>query len=317
MKPLISLIIPISPRENIDIFLRNLKKTKYPNKLEIIFAEGKNPSKQRNEAIKKSRGDIIYFLDSDSYPQKDIFQFLLKDFKKNIDGVGGPAINPESSSLIQKTFHSVLSSFLGSGMMRYRYKPKKGEGKENDFILCNFGLRKNVAKKFMLEGKLFNENLHPNEENELFSRLFEAKRKIIYDPNLIVFHEPRKTLLGFSKQIFNYGRGRMRHFIIRPKSFNPYFFMPTAFLLYLILTPFLYNFFGFVSILPLISYIILVLYYAFLFSFKNFNPLYIFSVPLSYFILHISYGMGLLYGIFSERKLSQEPIKVKKICMKK
>src|SRR5437667_15217 len=44
----------------------------YPTgKLEIIVARGKQPSAQRNAAIKAARGEWIYFLDDDSVPRPD------------------------------------------------------------------------------------------------------------------------------------------------------------------------------------------------------------------------------------------------------
>jgi glycosyltransferase involved in cell wall biosynthesis len=45
------------------------KRLDYPReKLEIIVARGKQPSVQRNTAMRAARGELIYFLDDDSRP---------------------------------------------------------------------------------------------------------------------------------------------------------------------------------------------------------------------------------------------------------
>src|SRR6266853_7009423 len=40
-----------------------------PDKLEIIVARCRQPSAQRNAALKAAQGELIYFLDDDSMPQ--------------------------------------------------------------------------------------------------------------------------------------------------------------------------------------------------------------------------------------------------------
>jgi hypothetical protein len=65
------------------------------DKLEIILARGKQPSVQRNAALRAAAGEIIYFLDDDSIAlpenlRRGVAQFASADVKM----VGGPSLCP-------------------------------------------------------------------------------------------------------------------------------------------------------------------------------------------------------------------------------
>ena len=60
----ISVIIPVRPKWGVKPALLALEKVDYPPKLiEVLVAFGFSPSKQRNLAAQKARGEILYFLD--------------------------------------------------------------------------------------------------------------------------------------------------------------------------------------------------------------------------------------------------------------
>ena len=62
----ISIIIPVKPGGTVRA-LNYLQRLAYPpEKIEVIVAEGTQPSRQRNEAARRSSGEILYFLDDDS-----------------------------------------------------------------------------------------------------------------------------------------------------------------------------------------------------------------------------------------------------------
>ena len=60
----ITIIIPHRIGENIENTLEWVYLSNYPKEyIEIFQAEGTHPTVQRNECIKQSSGDIIYFID--------------------------------------------------------------------------------------------------------------------------------------------------------------------------------------------------------------------------------------------------------------
>ncbi len=318
----ISVIIPVSPGKCEVKFFKKIKEISYPlDRIEAIIVEGKNPSLQRNEGAKLAKGEIIYFLDDDSEPEKDVFERLERHYKtKEIVGVGGPSIPHPLESFWQRCFSSALSSSFGGFNIKARYTShgEVREATEKDLILCNFSIRRDI---FLKMGG-FDEQLYPNEENEFFNRLVEKGYKLLYDPYLIVYRFSRKNIKEFARQIFRYGRGRMEHFFLSPKYFDPVYLVPLFFVCY-ILFLFLSFFVGNFNLLyfgPLFLYIILSLFFSVcIFIRKKLGIKGLFVMPIVFFVLHFSYGVGLIYGILKGISLRFKktrkvfPIKVKRV----
>ncbi|MDI6892913.1 MAG: glycosyltransferase [Actinomycetota bacterium] len=294
MNPSVSVIIPIPPGGSASWAIDSLRTVDYPkDKMEILVVEGRQPSRQRNEAAHEARGDVIYFLDDDSVVEPDLFRRVLSFYDDSkIVGVGGPELSPESDSYSQKAFGYVLGSSFGCFNTRYRFAAigKPREGTEKHFILANFSLRRKVFS----EAGGFNESLYPNEENELINRLRRKGYKLIYDPEAIVYKSRRRSYPEFVKQIFNYGRGRMEHTLISPFTANIPYFIPLLFCVYLVTLLFRRDL---PFMLPLYLYILLALVSSIALAVKARSPILIFLAPFLYLSEHVSYGLGLLWGL--------------------
>ncbi|HKZ16745.1 MAG TPA: glycosyltransferase, partial [Geobacteraceae bacterium] len=209
----VSIIIPVKPGGKVKA-LDALRNVDYPAAaVEIIVAEGKCPSRQRNMAAAAAGGDILYFLDDDSIV---IPEFLLKAVNHfgntSVAAVGGPSLTPESDTPLQQAFGLALSSRFGSGGVCNRYRKKGGvrETGDNELILCNLSMRSDVFRAF----GGFDERLYPNEENELMDRIRNKGLALVHDPDLAVYRSQRKTFPAFVRQIFGYGKGRGRQTLI-------------------------------------------------------------------------------------------------------
>ena len=67
--PTVTVLIPARPGQAEIKALAAARALEYPaDRLDIIVARGKQPSVQRNAAMKAARGELIYFLDDDSVP---------------------------------------------------------------------------------------------------------------------------------------------------------------------------------------------------------------------------------------------------------
>lgn len=309
---MISVIIPSLPGGSVEKTTNSLKKTSYPkSKIEVLIVYGRNPSRQRNLGVKKSKGDIVFFFDDDVDPVRDIFEKSIRHYKNNtVSVVGGPAVTPQSDSFLQHCFGYVLESFFGAASLRSKFT-KRGsvkEATERDMILCNMSVRKKVFND--VGG--FDQRLYPNEENEFLSRVKLHNHKIVYDPSITVCKSQRKNLKKFSRQLFNYGRGRSEHLLIRPSSFSPLFLVPTAFFLYLLSLPFFLNF---LHILPLIAYMAVAMGSSITVSIKTGDLRVIPVLPFLYFLVHISYGSGFIYGLFRRflKKKKEVKIEIKRV----
>lgn len=309
----ISIIIPVGPNKSADSVIASLNRLDYSKKeIEILIVEGTQPAKQRNEAIAKANGEVVFFFDDDVTVEPDIIKKMLRHFEDNkVAVVGGPNLTPNSDSFIQKCFGYIMESSFGTAGMHNRYKAGgiAREATERDLILCNLSARKSVLEK---EGA-FVESLYPNEENELFNRLQAKGHKLIYDPEAIVYHSRRSSVKAFIKQNFNYGRGRMEQTLIQPSSFNILFVAPTLFTSYLLLLPLIKDK---IYLIPIFLYLLFSLAIGIKISWSNKDIRLLPLLPWMFSLVHVPYGLGFVYGLFSSKNNNRRwgsIIKIKEI----
>jgi succinoglycan biosynthesis protein ExoA len=235
--PMVTIIIAARPDESDVRALAAARQLDYPpDKLEIILARGRQPSVQRNTALRAARGEIIYFLDDDSRPAPQNLRRAAEAFKSpDVKMVGGPNLCPPDAPPLEQAFALTMGSFLAfaSSCARYRAVGRPRATSEKELILCNLLARRDAV----LELGGFNEALYPNEENALMDELQKRGGKLLYDPELIVYRRPRGTLRAFCKMLLNYGRGRAEQVRLHPTPGSLLNFAPPLFCLYLALLP--------------------------------------------------------------------------------
>ena len=294
-EPTICVIIPVAPGGDISKVVESVRMMDYPmEKLEIIVVEGKNPSHQRNEAAKSSESKILYFLDNDAMADKRLFRYVMAVFEEeeDVSVVGGPSMTPATDTIMQKCFGYVLASIFGAYIAREKFLPLGliRNATEKELILCNMAMMKELFE----ESGGFNTSLFPNEENEFLNRLNSRRFRIMYHPLAVVYKSQRANFFLFSKQLFNYGRGRAEHFFVRPDFAEPAFGIPSAFVLYLVSLLFYHK--NPYYLAPLGVYLLIVLFASVSIVLAARNPRTLFFTLLAFPVLHISYGIGFLFG---------------------
>ena len=287
-----SFIIPVKPGGFIAALssLQQLHTESHP--FEILIAEGCSPSRQRNAAVNEARGEIIYFLDDDSHVSPDCLTHCARVLEDHtVAVVGGPSLTPSNDSLLQQLIGSALSSLLGAGAVRNRYRANgvTRTTTDKELILCNLAIRRNV----FIDSGGFDERLYPNEENELLDRIVSHGMTLIHAPEMAIHRSQRRTLRLFIRQMFAYGRGRAQQTLIAGPG-TIIGFAPLLFLLYLIMLPFL-PFTRFI-LAPLYTYLALVLCFSAAAVITCGALSRALLIPL-YPLMHISNGWGLLCGL--------------------
>lgn len=299
--PTFSFIIPVKPHGAVKA-LESLRQVEDQQSFEVLVAEGRHPSIQRNLAAKSSSGDILYFLDDDSRVAADcLTQCARAMADPSVAVAGGPSLTPASDSRLQHLFGYALASPFGAGGVRNRYRAV-GQPRlttEKELILCNLAFRREV---FLAAGGL-DERLYPNEENELLDRISASGHGLMHVPAMGVMRSQRAKFSAFARQMFSYGCGRARQTLIAgPRS--PMSFIPLAFVIYLALLPWAYSYR--LANIPLLTYLSLDILFTCLALAGSGSPTAIcllFLFPL----MHCANGIGLLYGFLEKRARPASP----------
>lgn len=294
----ISIIIPVKPGGVVTA--ANALKSLAPDSAdyEVVVAEGKRPSRQRNLAAKEVSGDILYFLDDDALVVPDALRRLECSFADaNVAAVGGPSLTPPGDSHFQRSIAWALSSWFGGGAIRNRYRSvgTLRDTDDSELILCNLAFRRNV---YLSCGGL-DERLYPNEENELIDRLLKSGARLLHDPEMIVRRSQRATLAAFIRQMKTYGRGRAEQTLIS-RAVSLKAVIPALFAVYVITLPFVP---GRWYYLPALLYSMAIIANMLIAAGRGGLSVAI-RLPLIYSLLHFCYGAGFIAGLFSPRYTS-------------
>jgi GT2 family glycosyltransferase len=260
------------------------------------------PSEKRDLALEHCRGEILAFIDDDAYPVRDWLKNAVSYFENpQVAAVGGPAVTPPADGFMEKASGYVYSSPIVSGQFVYRYIPQEMR-EVDDYPTCNLLIRKSDFEK--IGG--FDTKFWPGEDTVACLCLTrDLKKKIVYSPDVLVYHHRRPLFLPHLKQVWSYALHR-GYFAKRfpETSLRFAYFLPSLLVFGLIA--------GLLSSLlnPLIRTVYLAtlalyLFLVFATSLKGKGAKMILAVFVGIALTHLCYGIGFLKGLFS-RKLKEE-----------
>lgn len=266
----------------------------------------KGPAEKRDFAASFAKGRYLAFIDDDAYPSRDWLKNTLPFFDdKNIAAVCGPGITPPQDSILQKVGGSVNSVKIGQGPYTFRFIPEK-RMYVDDFPSMNFIVRKNDFVK--IGG--FDTNFWPGEDTKLCLDITKKlKKKIIYDPTVLVYHHRRPIFKEHLSQIGRYGLHRGYFAKILPEtSLRFSYFLPPLFVIGIIMGPlsFYIDQALFTLYMGIISlYLFAVLFTSFLIFFKEKNlSIALLFIP-AIIATHIFYGLKFIQGFIFTKKLKR------------
>lgn len=260
-----------------------------------------SPSSARNFALKSCNTTWAYFIDDDSWVEKDYFSKACNYLEAlNTAAVfGGPDFTPQDSSLFQKAIGKTLTSPLATASTRYRHSNNDSSSSnpipcnEKKLILCNLWINTEILKKHELE---FPSELGRNEENLLLYQLEKRGEKLYYIKDLSVFHQRSKDIKSVFQKAWLSGFYRMKSFLAEPSSIEFIFFIPAIFILYLISIPLICSVF---YTAPLALYVTLVLYFSIRKGSLS-SPLELGMIALLHLVINLAYGLGSLSGLIKK-----------------
>ncbi|CAG0936466.1 hypothetical protein TFLX_05341 [Thermoflexales bacterium] len=294
MWPKISVIVPVRPGVPVPAVAALQCAAYAPDQLEILIVEGNCPSRQRNCGARQASGDILYFLDDDSLIAPDALRRIALHYDaSDVHAVGGPSLTPDGEPLLSHCIGYALGTRLGAWTMRARYAPtgRYRPATEKEVIGCNLSIRRLTFEA--LGG--FREDLFPNEETELTSRLLSNGYSLMYDPDLVVRRAQRRSLADLARQFFAYGRGRLRQMARTFSRSAVIFLAPTIGLAYLLWWPILGWTLGAWTTLPFALYGGLVFSTSIYLSLTRRTVAGLVIFPILFVLIHVCYGCGLIY----------------------
>lgn len=267
---------------------------KYPF-IKILENEKKIVPISMNLGIKASSGNYICRLDAhSSYPSDYLKKLLFWSRKLNADNVGAICITDiKTNTNIAKAIKFVMSDKFGVGNSLFRVGVK--EPLEVDTVPFGF-YKKSVFKNI----GFYDERLARVQDLEFNKRLKKNNGKIFLIPDVKCTYYPRENYKDFLKNRFETGKWVMlsSYFTNSLKSISIRHIIPLIFSLVVIfnfiIALFIKQFFYIFCFLILVYSSIL-----FLRAIKIKKDFFLaFSILIGYFVLHFSYGLGSLKGLY-------------------
>lgn len=177
------------------------------------------PSRARNEGIRRARGHLVAFTDSDCVVDRDWLAELEKGFTdQNVAGVGGAQRSPVDETEAGKTFQEFMQAI---GFMTGYLQAGRVMKETDHNPSCNAAYRRDALDK--VGG--FNESLWPGEDVELDLKLRRLGYKLIFNPAAMVGHYRPNTYGGFARMMKRYGevQGKLvrKHGLFRVLHYVP------------------------------------------------------------------------------------------------
>jgi len=251
------------------------------------------PAEKRDIGIVKAKGEIIAFLDDDSYPDNKWLKNAVNILQKNkVASVCGPGLTPPGDNFWQKITGAILSSWFGSGPYRYRFVQESPRFVD-DYPAYNMIVKRDVLIK--VGG--FGTKYYGGEDTAICIKLINAGEKIFYYPDIIVFHHRRRFPFEYGRQVGNVGLHR-GYFVkahsqtsLRVSYFGPAILLVSS-IIFLILaiidlqlvTPFVYLF-------------ILVYMVIFIEGFRKSSLIINIILPFAVFYNHFAYSIQFIKGL--------------------
>ena len=323
-KPSVSIVIPVlNEQKYIRSCLDSVLLQDYPSdKLEVILAVGpcvddtekiiaeycaqysyiktvKNPrgtiSCGVNLAIKAAKGEYIVRFDAHSEFARDYVSKCIEyHLKTGADNVGGPTVVRGKNAVGRAVAAAYYSPFaLGGGKQHIANYEGYGD-------TVSFGsFKKSTAERV----GLFDERLILNEDDDFNFKIAETGGKIFISSKIRSIYYPRDSYLGLIKQYYGYGHWKVAVIKKHKRPARISHLIPLAFVLFLLI-------FGTLSIVfPIVrwGYFCVLSLYLLLDVLASFTLkaedrqdgiMLRLRLILIHFLLHISYGVGFLTGIF-------------------
>jgi succinoglycan biosynthesis protein ExoA len=323
--PFVSVIMPV---RNEAVFIGRslsavLRQTYPKDQLEVVVADGMSTDSTRaiiaaladeteirihivdnpkqiapsglNCALEKACGEIIIRVDGHCEIEPDYVAncvSLLQSGKA--DGVGGP-IETIGEDLRSRAIAIAMSSTFGVGGSAFRTI-------DNREMYTDTVAFPGYTRTIIDKAGRFNEELVRNQDDEYNFRIRKLGGKILLSPEIRSRYYSRSSFKSLWRQYFQYGYWKVRVLQMHPRQMSLRQFVPFVFVvLVLVLSALaIFSVYGRWAIAGLVGVYLIANLVASVYT-AGLNIVLIPLLSLSYLILHVSYGLGSLFGLIAFR----------------
>jgi glycosyltransferase involved in cell wall biosynthesis len=251
-----------------------------------------------NIALRQARGEIIIRVDGHCVIAPDYVSNCVKHLQKDgVAGVGGPMESIGETS-IAKAIAIGMSSLFGVGNSAFRTVSGRS-------MLADTVPFPAYTQEIIERAGLYDEELVRNQDDEYNYRIRELGGRIMLAGDVRSAYFSRTSMKGLWRQYFQYGYWKVRVLQKHPRQMSLRQFVPPLFVLALVISALLalLSALGLLSsVYGRLSSIIPLLYLsanllASIYTASKRGWKYAFILPLTFAILHLSYGLGFLTGL--------------------
>ena len=239
-----------------------------------------------NIGIENAYGEIVMFVGAHAVYDKDYINLSVKTLTEEKCASVGGVIVPTGNTKTGKAIAIATSTRFGIGNAKYRYANTLCEV---DTVFGGCILRENLLR---ING--FDESWVRNQDYELNFRLRETVGKIILNPLVKCHYFCREKISHLAKQYFSYGFWRFNTLRKHPKSFSHRQAAPIALTLGLISSLMLLLLNQSSGLVVPFIYGSAVLLFSVILAAQERSPFLLFSLPIIFPCLHLSWGLGFL-----------------------
>lgn len=326
MHPFVSVIIPCYNEERyMRSLLDNILLQDYPKeKMEIFLIDGMSQDRTKeiiaayhqrhpfiqlllnekryvpfalNQAIKKSRGEVILRMDAHSIYPYDYISVLVKHlFELEADNVGGLWITKPAADTPKANAIAVASSSaFGVGDSLYRLGVKEIRKVDTVPFGC---FRKSLFDRI----GLFDEELLRNQDDEFNARIIENGGSIYLIPDVAITYFARPDISSLLKMFYQYAyfKPLVNRKLKKPATIRQ--FVPPLFVLFLLFgwaSAFIHPSFIFIYICGAGLYLGINILFTIKSAWEHRNGSLLLYLPWIFFMQHLVYGIGYLAGIIN------------------
>jgi succinoglycan biosynthesis protein ExoA len=269
--------------------------------LQLIDNPGRIAPTGLNAAIAQARGEIIVRVDGHCEIEPDYVRCCVQHLMSGAaDGVGGP-LDTIGETPMARVIALAMSSPFGVGGSAFRTVRDRT-------MLTDTVAFPAYTREILERAGSFDEELVRNQDDEYNYRLRKLGAKILLAADVRCRYYSRGSLGALWRQYYQYGYWKVRVMQKHPRQMRLRQFIPAAFvgaLLLALLSALLFAAGKWLFLLVVGSYLLANLGAAGLTARKDFAALPI--LPLTFAILHFSYGFGFLKGLIKFRHRRANP----------